>query len=245
MNIEISKTKKEAGRIAAKKGARLIREAIEERGKAHIIVATGTSQFEVLDALTTAPGIDWSKVTGFHLDEYEGLPITHPASFRLYLWKRFLSRLPLPMKEFHYINGNGDPHEECERVAKEISQVEIDVAFIGIGENAHIAFNDPPADFETTDPYIVVTLDEACRRQQLDEGWFPALEDVPARAISMSVKEIMRSRCIICAVPDKRKAAAISATLNTGVSPKVPASILLQHDCCHLHLDQAAASYLP
>lgn len=156
----------------------------------------------MLEALAKQPDIRWDKVVGFHLDEYVGLPITHPASFRLYLWQRFLSRLALPMAAFHYVNGEDDTRAECERLGALIRRHPIDVAFVGIGENAHLAFNDPPADFVTDEPYIVVDLDHGCRQQQFGEGWFPTFADVPTKAISMSVRQIMKSRAIICTVPD-------------------------------------------
>jgi glucosamine-6-phosphate deaminase len=183
-------------------------------------------------------------VTAFHLDEYIGLPITHPASFRKYLWERFASKLPLPLAAFHYIDGEGDATAECRRLGALISAGPIDVAFVGIGENGHLAFNDPPADFETEDPYIVVDLDDACRRQQLGEGWFPTFDDVPKQAISMSIRQIMKSRCIVASVPDQRKAEAVRVSVKGPVSPHAPASILQQHPDCTLYLDPASASLL-
>ena len=244
MNIEVAETREEAGRTAAAAGAERIRAALARRGEAAIIVATGSSQFEMLAHLVAEPGIDWSRVTGFHLDEYVGLSDDHPASFRRYLRERFVERLPSPIGRFHYIQGDGDPVTECRRLAELIRPVEIDVAFVGIGENGHLAFNDPPADFETTIPYLVVSLDEACRRQQLGEGWFPRLEDVPERAISMSVRRILASRAIICTVPDERKAVAVRAAVQGPVTEQVPASALQTHADCHLFLDAAAASLL-
>jgi len=229
------------GRLAARKGASFIRKALSERGTANIIVATGASQFEMLAELVMQD-IDWSKVTAFHLDEYIGIPETHPASFRKYLKERFASLVPL--KEFNYVNAETDPIGECERLGRKISGFPIDVAFIGIGENGHIAFNDPPADFETEAPYLVVNLDEACRRQQLGEGWFPTLEDVPKQAISMSVRQIMKSKVIICTVPDQRKADAVFHTINDPVSPACPATILREHPEAYLFLDEAAASMM-
>ena len=175
------------------------------------------------------PDIAWNRVTGFHLDEYVGLPIAHPASFRGYLWQRFVSRLPLPLAAFHFLDGEGDPQAECRRVGEIIRRHPIDVAFVGIGENGHLAFNDPPADFETEEPYLVVELDDACRRQQLGEGWFPTFDDVPQQAISMSVRQIMKSRAIICTVPDERKAEAVRNAVEGEVTPQVPASILQRH----------------
>ena len=242
MNINISETKAEMAGKAAEKGASLILKALEEKGSANIILATGASQFELLGELLKAD-IDWKKVTVFHLDEYIGLPVTHPASFRKYLKERFAD-LANP-GVFHYVNGDsGDAHGECERLGKIIVHHPIDVAFVGIGENGHLAFNDPPADFETDQPYLVVDLDEACRRQQMGEGWFPDLEDVPRQAISMSIMQIMKSKSIICTVPDRRKAAAVKNTLEGAVTNMVPASILKQHPATWLFLDREAASLL-
>ena len=245
MNIKrkVFETKVEMGRAAAETGAAKIAEAIDRNGRSNIIVATGASQFEMLDHLVTLD-IVWQHVSVFHLDEYVGLEITHPASFRNYLWKRFASRLPVPTANFHYLNGEREPERECDRVSQLINEVGIDVAFVGVGENGHLAFNDPPADFETEIPYIVVELDEACRRQQLDEGWFPSLDDVPAQAISMSIRQIMKSKSIVCTVPDERKSAALRDCLEREISPQWPASILRQHEDCCLFLDQAAASLL-
>ncbi|MEO6437170.1 MAG: 6-phosphogluconolactonase, partial [Tepidisphaeraceae bacterium] len=163
MKVANEKSKKELGRRAAAHGAALIRKALREKGKANIIVATGASQFEVLSNLVKAEGIAWDKVTAFHLDEYVGLPITHGASFRKYLWERFVSKLSLPLAAFHYVNAEKNPQAECDRLGRIIARHPIDVAFIGIGENGHVAFNDPPADFKTTRPYLVVHLDQACR----------------------------------------------------------------------------------
>ena len=244
MQTTVFPTKPELGKAAAAEGAALIREALAARGEANLIVATGASQFEMLEALTAEPGIDWSRVTGFHLDEYVGLPITHPASFRAYLWQRFVSRLPLPLRAFHFLDAETSPEAECARVGAILRRHPVDVAFIGIGENGHIAFNDPPADFETEEPYLIVDLDEACRRQQLGEGWFPTLDAVPKRAVSMSVRQILQSAAIICTVPDLRKAHAVRAAVNGPVTREVPASILQRHPDCRLFLDTAAASLL-
>jgi glucosamine-6-phosphate deaminase len=245
MNYSISPDKRTMGLLAAEKAGSAMQQAIAEKGNASIIVATGASQFDMLEALVSTPGIDWAKITGFHLDEYVGLPPSHPASFRKYLKERFVDRLP-NLKAFHYVNGDMDPPEaECARLGELIASHTIDVACIGIGENGHIAFNDPPADFETTSPYIVVELDEACRQQQLGEGWFPSIEAVPSRAISMGVKQIMKSKCIVCTVPDERKANAVYNSMTGPIRPEVPAGILRQHRDCTLFLDTAAASKLP
>jgi len=241
MKAIISETVKELGKAAARKGAAFIQKAILEKGEANIIVATGASQFEMLEELVKEE-INWSAVTAFHLDEYIGISDNHPASFRKYLKERFVD-LVVP-KEFIYVNGNTDPKEECSRLGRLISERPIDVAFVGIGENGHLAFNDPPADFETEEPYIVVNLNEACRRQQLGEGWFPTFEDVPKQAISMSIKQIMKSKVIICSVPDERKAQAVYDTLNCEISPDYPASILRNHSETIVFLDQGSASLI-
>lgn len=244
MNVIVAKSKRELGRQAAAHGAGLLRAALKKRRAANIIVATGASQFEMLSNLVKQPGIPWDRVTGFHLDEYVGLPITHSASFRKYLWERFVSKLPLPLAAFHYVNAERNPQAECDRLGKIIAKHPIDVAFVGIGENAHVAFNDPPADFRTKRPYLVVELDEACRRQQLGERWFSSLREVPRRAISMSPAQIMKSAAIVCTVPDARKARAVKASLEGGVTPDVPASILQRHRNCTMFLDRASASLL-
>lgn len=242
MIIKVFNDKIQLGEAAAMQAANIINRAISERGQARIIAATGASQFEFLDALTRTPGIDWSKVEMFHLDEYVGLPITHPASFRKYLMERFIE--PTRMTNYHLLDGEADPREVCRRASKAISAAPIDVAFVGIGENGHLAFNDPPADFETEDPYIVVTLDEACRLQQVGEGWFAGLNDVPKQAISMTVKQILRAGEIVCIVPDARKAQAVKNCFENEISPQYPASILRTHDNTTVYLDDASASLL-
>ena len=241
MEILIFKTKQEMGKNAAADGAAFIRQAIEERGNAKIILATGASQFEMLAALVKE-NVDWTKVIGFHLDEYIGLPQTHPASFRKYLKERFVEKIPI--RALHFIDGENEPAMECQRVGKIIMQHPIDVAFVGIGENGHLAFNDPPADFQTEEPYITVALDEACRRQQLGEDWFKTLDDVPHQAISMSIRQILKSKVIICTVPDSRKAEAVKKVVEGKVTPDVPASILQQHSFTKLYLDESAATLL-
>jgi glucosamine-6-phosphate deaminase len=241
MEIIISETKQELGKQAAQKGAGLIREAIQKNGMANIIVATGASQFEMLGELVKED-IDWSVVTGFHLDEYIGIDVSHPASFRKYLKERFVDLVPI--KEFNYVDGSIDAIVECVRLGEIIAKHPIDVAFVGIGENGHLAFNDPPADFETEKPYLVVNLDDACRRQQLGEGWFPTFDDVPKQAISMSIKQIMKSEHIICSVPDERKAEAVKNTVTGKVSPLVPASVMQLHKSTWLYLDKNSSSKL-
>lgn len=244
MKVTVSSDKMASGHDAAILGARLLRQTLRDRESASIILATGVSQFSMLDALLHEPGIAWERVVVFHLDEYVGLPVTHPASFRRYLWERFHRQLPVPVKAFHYIDGTGDPAAECVRLEALLRQHPIDVCFAGIGENAHLAFNDPPADFETGQAYLVVQLDEACRRQQLGEGWFPNLDAVPLQAISMSIRQILKSRTLIITVPDERKADAVQKTLEGPVTPDAPASILQRHPDTYVFMDPPAASLL-
>ncbi len=236
--------KEAMGAAAAGAAAEEIKAAVVDKGQANIILATGASQFEVLKNLIAAEGIDWSKVVMFHLDEYIGIGQEHPASFRKYLQERFVDEVS-GLKAVHFVDGDAeDPQTECDRLGGIIAAHPIDVALVGIGENGHLAFNDPPADFETEDAYIVVDLDEKCRRQQLGEGWFATLDDVPARAISMSIGQIMKSRCIVCSVPDLRKAEAVKGALEGQVSNMCPSSILQEHENCTLYLDEPAASLL-
>lgn len=244
MDIKILQDSTTLGREAAKAGADKIRSVLAEKGEARVILATGNSQLEMLGYLTGQEGIDWTKVTCFHLDEYVGLSDQHPASFRRYLREKFVEKVP-GLKVFHYVEGDAkNVAAECRRLGELISSAPIDVAFIGIGENGHIAFNDPPADFETEEPYLVVSLDEACRRQQMGEGWFDSFEAVPEQAMSMSVSQIMKSRTIICSVPDLRKSAAVRNTVESEISNLIPASILRRHEDCVLFLDGDSASLL-
>jgi glucosamine-6-phosphate deaminase len=240
--LSISRDAAEAGERAGIKASELIQSCIRHKGQANIILATGASQFSTLGTLVNQP-IDWDKVVMFHLDEYIGLPATSPASFRKYLTERFISRVST-LKAVHLINGEADPQEECARLSDIIKKHPIDVALVGIGENGHLAFNDPPADFATELPYLVVSLDDICRRQQMGEGWFSSLEEVPATAISMSVRQICLSQNIICTVPDSRKAEAVKNSLEGPVTPMVPASILQQHSDCWFYLDHASAALL-
>jgi len=244
IDIQIHDTKSENGKAAAAFGAAALRDAIAARGKANIVIATGASQFEMLEALVAAADIDWSKVTAFHLDEYIGMSETHPASFRKYLKERVTGKLPT-LGAFHFVAGDApDLDAELDRMNALLDAHPIDVMFAGIGENGHLAFNDPPADFETTLAYKVVELEERCRRQQFGEGWFPTLDDVPTRAISMTVQRIMSSQIVILTVPDERKAEAVQHVLEGPVTNMWPASILQQHSNCHAFLDSAAASQL-
>jgi len=237
-------TKSETGEAAAAFGAQAISDAIARRGLANIVIATGASQFETLAALVMHEEIDWTRVTAFHLDEYIGMPDTHPASFRRYIKERFTGKLPT-LGAFHFIDGDApDLQAELERINALLDRRPIDVMFAGIGENGHLAFNDPPADFTSTVAFKVVELEERCRRQQFGEGWFATLDEVPAVAISMTVQRMMSSRIVVLTVPDERKAEAVREVLEGPVTNLWPASILQQHPACHVFLDLAAASKL-
>ena len=240
----IYETKQEMAAAAAAAAAQAINKAIEDKGRANIILATGASQFDMLKNLTEAETVDWTKVTMFHLDEYIDMEADHPASFRKFLKERFVDRVP-GLKAVHFVNGDaGNPQQECQRVGSLIAEHPIDAAMVGIGENGHLAFNDPPADFETEEPYLVVELDEKCRKQQLGEGWFERLQQVPRQAISMSIRQIMKSECLIVTVPDERKAKAVEKALEGEVTPMCPASILQRHGNCRIFLDAESASLL-
>ncbi len=243
MNVKIFKSRLELAQAAANEAASIIREAIAARRQAFLIAATGASQFEFLDALVLQARIDWGRVTFFHLDEYVGLSKTHPASFRRYLQERIVDRVQ--PRAFHFLNGDApNPAAECQRVGMLIFRETIDAAFVGIGENGHLAFNDPPADFETNEPYLVVELDEACRRQQVGEGWFETIDAVPTQAISMSIQQILKARNVLCVVPDQRKATAVRDCLELPVSPLHPSSVLQQHPRATIYLDLESAALL-
>jgi len=234
--------KRELGQAAAEQAATAITRAIASNGHARILVATGASQFEFLEALTARRDIDWRQVEMFHLDEYIGLPADHPASFRRYLRERFVQ--PTGIAQYHFLDGEKPPAETVREVGDALRSAPIDCAFVGIGENGHLAFNDPPADFDTRDPYLIVALDDACRRQQVGEGWFRSLEEVPERAISISIRQILDAREIVCVVPDARKAEAVARCLEGPVTPEAPASILQTHPNTTVYLDRPAASRL-
>ena len=245
MNIVVGRDKLDMARRAADAAAGKIREAIAARGAARIIVATGASQFEFLAALVAEPGIDWSKVTGFHLDEYLGLPVTHKASFRGYMRERLVSKTPQPMKAFNEVNGEAaDQDAEISRLEALIRVAPIDVACVGIGENGHLAFNDPPADIDTNRAYKVVPLDDKCRMQQVGEGWFATKDDVPTHAFSMSMKQILWSKAIVCTCPDARKAEAVKGAVEGPVTNRLPSSILQMHPDCGMFLDPGSAALL-
>lgn len=240
--IEVLTDKYALGQAAGDHAARSLRRVLGAQGSARVVAATGASQFEFLEALTGAPGIDWSRVEVFHLDEYVGIPSTHPASFRKYLFERLIHKVGIT--RYYMLDGDGDPKGSVTKIGTELQSKPVDLLFAGIGENGHLAFNDPPADFQIADPYLIVELDEACRQQQVNEGWFPALADVPKKAISMSVRQIMCSKEIIVAVPDARKAPAVKSSLEGEISPMMPASILRNHPNATIYLDTDSAALL-
>jgi len=242
MTIKIFSSKADLAQTAADHAATTIRDAISRRGQARIIAATGASQFDFLEVLSTIPDIAWDKVEMFHLDEYIGMSDRAPASFSRYLKERLIDKVGL--KQYHLLDGTQPPAEVIARVTSEIRKAPIDIAFVGVGENGHLAFNDPPADFDTKESFIVVDLDEDCRRQQLGEGWFPTLEDVPRQALSMTIHQIMQSDQILCIAPDARKAKAIQACFGGEVSPLAPASILQRHPDATIYLDKESSALL-
>jgi glucosamine-6-phosphate deaminase len=240
--VKVFESKRRLSEAAAEQAAAILRSAIGQRGNARLIAATGNSQLDFLAALVALPEIDWARVELFHLDEYVGLPLTHPASFRKYLLENFIRKAGIT--NYHLLDGEGDVQDVIRRASAEIQSAPIDVAFVGFGENAHLAFNEPPANFETDAPYLIVDLDEITRKQQVGEGWFANPADVPAQAISMSVRQILRSQQIITVVPDARKAQAVKACLEGEVTPMAPGSILRTHPATTVYLDRDSAGLL-
>ena len=243
MLLKVFKDKSSLGQAAAEQAASAIRRAISERGRARIIAATAASQLEFLSALTNAKDINWTKVEAFHLDEYIGLPMTHPGSFRKMLTEQLVKKTGIT--HYHLLEGDArNPAAAIREVGKQLASAPIDIAFLGIGENGHIAFNDPPADFNTEEPYIIVNLDEACRQQQVGEAWFADISQVPKQAISMSARQILKAKEILAVVPDKRKALAVKACFEGEISPMAPASILRRHPNATIYLDWNSAALL-
>lgn len=242
MMIQIFDDKLSLARAAAIRAAATLKQTLSERGQARIIAATGASQFEFLEELTAIQGIDWPRVEMFHLDEYVGLSADHPASFRKYLRERLIAKTGIT--RYHLLDGETDAAGTARRVGAELAAAPVDIAFVGIGENGHLAFNDPPADFETEEPYLIVDLDEMCRRQQVGEGWFASLDEVPRQAISMSIRQILKAREILVVVPDARKANAVKACLEGEITPLAPASILRRHTNARVYLDSDSAALL-
>jgi glucosamine-6-phosphate deaminase len=245
MKINIYSNKKETSKEAALQAASILNKAIRQKGTATFVIATGVSQLDFIEHLITEGNIDWSKTRMFHLDEYIGLPETHPASFRKYLREKFISKVDR-IKEINLINGDvANPQKKCDRLNQILKNEIVDIAFVGVGENGHLAFNDPPANFKIEDPFIVVNLTERCRKQQVGEGWFDFIKEVPQQAISMSIKQIMKAKNIICIIPGERKAQAVKDCFETDeISPEYPASILKKHKNCFVFLDFDSAKYL-
>jgi glucosamine-6-phosphate deaminase len=242
VNVKICESKSLASRTAAMQAADTIQYAIRDHGQARVIAATGTSQLEFLDALINSAQVDWSCVELFHLDEYIGLPASHPASFRKYLLDRLIHKTGIV--NYHLLDGDANHQEVSQRVGEDVNSAPIDVAFVGIGENGHLAFNDPPADFQTEQPFLIVELDDACRRQQVEEGWFANISEVPKQAISMSIRQILKAKEIIALVPEARKAKAVKACLEGEISPLAPASALRMHSNTTVFLDTESAALL-
>jgi glucosamine-6-phosphate deaminase len=240
--IHVFPDKIQMSAAAAFHAASTIRRLLSEQPSIRLVAATGASQLLFLQQLGKESQIDWSRVELFHLDEYIGIGQDHAASFARYIRERIIE--PFGISRYHLLDGKRFPVEVIDEANMAISQHPVDLAFVGIGENGHLAFNDPPADFNTEQPYLLVELDEACRRQQVNEGWFPTLEDVPQQAISMSIRQILKSREIICVVPGPQKAKAVQGSLEGPVSPQVPASILRTHSQVTVFLDSDAASQL-
>jgi len=241
MKIVICKDPEQLGFQAATLAAQILNKTIAEKGNARLLLSTGASQFETLKYLVKMD-VDWSKVEMFHLDEYIGIPRTHPASFRRYLEERFVNLTNL--KRAHYVDVEGDLEKRIQEITDEVRKQPIDLALVGVGENAHIAFNDPPADFETKEAFIIVNLDERCKQQQVREGWFKNVDEVPKQAVTMTVYQIMQSRIIMSCVPHKEKANAVKLTLENDLTNKIPATMLKQHPDWTLFLDEDSASLL-
>ena len=242
MEIKVFSNPHAVAEAAAQHAAAILRSAINDRKHARIVAATGISQFEFLDRLVAMPNIDWTAVELFHLDEYVGIAPTHPASFNRYMRERIIQRVPIA--KYHLLDGSRDPLQVIAETEKQLLRAPIDIAFTGLGENGHLAFNDPPADFATETPYLLVPLAEATRQQQLNEGWFPSLEDVPHSAITMSIRQILKAREILCIATGERKAAAVKKCFEDKVSPDAPASSLQTHGRATIFLDEDAARLL-
>jgi len=243
LNVLVYEEPSAMGEAAADFVAGTLTKTIESKGAANMILATGASQFSFLKALKEK-NIDWEKVTVFHLDEYKGMPDSHPASFRKYLKERILDEVA-PGKVF-LLNGDAENLDQVmAEYENKLKNHPIDIACIGIGENGHIAFNDPPvADFNDPKWVKVVELDEECRKQQFGEGWFPTMDDVPTEALSLTIPAILHAKVISCVVPDERKAEAVYNTLYTEISTACPATILRTHPNTRLFLDKASATKL-
>jgi glucosamine-6-phosphate deaminase len=242
MLLKVFDNKASLGNAAAEQAAAAIRRAIRDNGQARIIAATAASQLEFLNALTEMTDLDWKHVEVFHLDEYIGLPITHPGSFRKMLLEQLIRKTGIT--KYHLLDGDAQADEAVRRVGAALASAPVDIAFVGIGENGHLAFNDPPADFEISEPYLIVKLDEACRQQQVGEAWFADISQVPTQAISMSIRQILKAKEILAVVPDTRKAQAVKACFEGEISPMAPASSLRTHPNATIYLDKHSAALL-
>ncbi|MGI8961484.1 MAG: glucosamine-6-phosphate deaminase [Bryobacteraceae bacterium] len=240
--VRIFQTKDEVASASANHAADSLRRLLEKQDTVRLLAATGASQLEFLEHLTSSTSIDWRRVELFHLDEYVGIGPDHPASFARYIKERIIDRTGI--ERYHLIDGTREPHQVATEMGREINVAPIDLAFAGIGENGHLAFNDPPADFEAREAYLVVELDEACRKQQVGEGWFASVQEVPSRAISISIPQLLKAKEILCIVPDRRKAPAVKASLEGPMSPMAPASALRVHPKTTIFLDADSASLL-
>ena len=244
MKLEIRASGREAGAAAARTAAEAMRQLGRNGHNFAMIFATGASQLDMLSVLTSMPGLPWNQLTGFHLDEYVGLDENHPASFRRYLRQNLTSRVA--MREFFAINGNaGDIEKFCTDYARRIEQASPQICLLGIGENGHLAFNDPAeADFDDPQPMKMVSLDRRCRQQQVGEGWFGSWEEVPEHALTLTMPTIFRIPKLILTVPDRRKAEAIRRTLHDPISSACPSTLLRNHPDVTLFLDRESASIL-
>lgn len=240
--LRVFASKEEMAGAAARHAAGCLRQLLQARETVRLLAATGASQIEFLDRLTAEPNLDWRRVELFHLDEYVGIGLEHPASFARYIKDRIID--PTGIGRYHLLDGTRDPAHVSAEMAREIGKAAIDIAFVGIGENGHLAFNDPPANFDAEQKYFVVKLDEACRRQQVGEGWFRSIEDVPKQAVTISIPALLEAKEIICVVPDRRKARAVASAFERPISPRVPASALRMHPNATIYLDREAASLL-
>jgi len=244
MKVEVYPTAQAAGEAAAKEVAAAMRELALESDRVGIIFATGASQLETLHALTSIPDLPWKKVHGFHMDEYIGIDANHPASFRRYLRENLTSRVPIA--RFHEIDGSAPDLEEVRRdYIEKLDEVNPQICLLGIGENGHLAFNDPDeADFDDPEAMKVVTLDRACREQQLAEGWFPSFDHVPQQALTLTIPTLLRVPKLIASVPGKRKATVVRRTLSEPISVSCPATVLRSHMDVTIYLDQESSSGL-
>lgn len=240
--IQIYPTKRELADAAAQHAANSLGALLRKQENVRLLAATGASQIDFLERLTGCRDFDWARVELFHLDEYIGVNREHSASFARYIKQRIIE--PTGIRRYHLLDGASRPQELVAEIGQEISRAPIDLAFVGIGENGHLAFNDPPADFETEEPYLIVHLDQVCRAQQVEEGWFPSIDDVPKRAITISIPQLLKAREILCIAPDRRKAEAVKSCLEGPLTPAAPASALRAHPNATIFLDADSASLL-